>query len=61
MLPRSWLKVVLDRLDVNETKLQSHHHDFRQLLQSLESVIRALLFPPSVAESGTCDPHLSCN
>jgi len=59
MLPRSWLKVVLDRLDVNETKLQSHH--FQQLLQSLESVIRALLFPPSVAESGMCNPHLSCN
>jgi len=54
MLPRSWLKGTLDKLDVNEVKLQ--RGCFRQLLQLLQPLIRVFS-----ATSGMFSQDLSCN
>jgi hypothetical protein len=40
LLPRSWLKKVLDRLDVKKSKMQSCR--FRLLLRPLERLIHSL-------------------
>lgn len=44
MLPRSWLKATVDRIDIDKAKLQDSSH-FWGLLQPLEALLRSLYFP----------------